>query len=42
MEFDSEKDYETYNVHPDHVAYVEKYWVNYVEEFIEIDYEAFN
>lgn len=39
MEFQSEEDYETYNLHPDHVAYVEKYWVNYVDKFIEIDYE---
>ena len=40
MEFESEKDYEAYNVHPDHVEFVEKYWVNYVDKFIEIDYEA--
>lgn len=40
MEFESEKDYEAYNVHPDHVEFVEKYWVKYVEKFIEIDYKA--
>lgn len=39
MEFESEKGYEAYNVHPDHVEFVEKYWVTLVEKFIEIDYE---
>ena len=41
MEFKSEKDYEGYNLHPDHVEFVEKYWVKLVEKFLEIDYEAF-
>lgn len=40
MEFDSEKGYKAYNEHPDHVEFVEKYWVKYVDKFIEIDYEA--
>lgn len=40
MEFESEKDYDAYNVHSDHVEFVEKYWVKYVDKFIEIDYEA--
>ena len=42
MEFDSEKGYEAYNVHPDHVEFVEEYWVKYVDKFMEIDYEALN
>lgn len=40
MEFESEEDYDVYNAHPDHVEFVEKYWVKDVENFIEIDYEA--
>lgn len=40
MEFESEMGYEAYNVHPDHVEFVEKYWVKYVDKFIEIDYKA--
>ena len=40
MEFKSEKDYEAYNIHPDHVEFVEKYWVKHVDKFLEIDYEA--
>lgn len=39
MEFESQNDYDGYNQHPDHVEFVEKYWVNYVETFLEIDYE---
>lgn len=41
MEFESLVDYEAYNTHPEHVEYVEKYWVKDVDKFIEIDYEAF-
>ena len=41
MEFKSPEDYEAYNAHPDHVEFVEKYWVKDVDKFIEIDYEAF-
>ena len=40
MEFESQVGYEAYNVHPDHVEFVENYWVKYVDKFIEIDYEA--
>lgn len=41
MEFKSAKDYEAYNAHPDHVKFVENFWVKDVDIFIEIDYEAF-
>ena len=40
MEFESQKDYDGYNQHPDHTQFVEKYWVKDVEKFMEIDYEA--
>jgi len=39
MEFNSIKEYETYNQHDDHLAFIEDFWVNGVEEFLEIDYE---
>lgn len=39
MEFESMEGYEEYNNHPDHVEFVNTYWVNYVDKFIEIDYE---
>jgi heme-degrading monooxygenase HmoA len=38
MEFDSEKEYDSYNHHPDHNKFVDSYWGNYVENFLEIDY----
>jgi len=39
MEFNSMKEYETYNQHDDHLAFIEDFWANGVEEFLEIDYE---
>ncbi|MBF0196470.1 MAG: Dabb family protein [Planctomycetes bacterium] len=38
MEFASQEDYDFYNNHPDHVAFVEKIWLIEVAEFMEIDY----
>jgi len=39
MNFESQKDYDSYNVHPDHVHFVENVWIPNVETFQEIDYE---
>ena len=41
-EFDSQEGYEAYNVHPEHVSFVEKRWKLEVAEFLEIDYVPFN
>ncbi len=38
MEFANSEDYESYNVHPLHVKFVEERWVTEVERFLEIDY----
>ena len=38
MEFTSRKEYDFYNTHPDHVAFVRDRWVPEVEAFLEIDY----
>ena len=38
MEFASQKEYDFYNTHPDHVAFVRDRWVPEVEVFMEIDY----
>ncbi|MGG1879869.1 MULTISPECIES: Dabb family protein [Paenibacillus] len=38
MVFDSEADYEAYNVHPNHVAFVKERWEQEVTQFLEIDY----
>ncbi len=40
MEFDNNKAYEGYNNHSLHQQFLEKYWFVYVNEFLEIDYEA--
>ena len=38
MEFANQKEYDFYNAHPDHVAFVRDCWVPEVEAFMEIDY----
>jgi hypothetical protein len=34
--------YEAYNVHPDHVAFVERRWAQEVGEFEELDFEPYD
>lgn len=41
MEFSSQQDYEAYNVHQEHVRFVEERWKHEVEDFLEIDYVPF-
>lgn len=41
MVFDSMEDYQAYNEHPDHVAFVEERWMKEVEKFLEIDFEVY-
>jgi len=38
MHFASQVDYDAYNEHPDHVAFVADAWLPNVAEFIELDY----
>lgn len=40
MQFDSQTDYDDYNEHADHVAFVQQAWLPNVAEFIELDYVA--
>jgi hypothetical protein len=40
MEFKDQAAYDAYNVHPEHVKFVEERWKREVERFLEIDYEA--
>ena len=37
MHFDSTQDYNAYNDNLQHLAFVNDYWMKYVEDFIEID-----
>ena len=39
MEFASQQLYDAYSSHPDHVQFIKQYWLKYVEDFLEIDYE---
>lgn len=41
MEFESANAYAGYNQHPDHIAFVQTYWVKEVNDFMEIDYEPY-
>lgn len=38
MQFESQKEYDFYNNHPDHVDFVQERWIPEVEKFMEIDY----
>ena len=38
MEFEDETVYQQYNSHPDHVCFVQQYWLNEVEDFLKIDF----
>ena len=38
MEFDDQAGYDTYDQHPDHVAFVRDRWKQEVTDFLEIDY----
>lgn len=40
MEFENQEDYDAYNIHSEHVNFVNTYWEAYVEKFLEIDYEV--
>lgn len=41
MEFDGQAAYTAYNDHPDHIAFVRDRWVPEVDDFLEIDYVAY-
>ncbi len=38
MYFMSQRAYDEYNAHPEHVAFVQNIWVPEVDEFLEIDF----
>lgn len=42
MEFASQTEYDYYNEHPDHLAFVEQVWLKEVSDFMEIDYQVMN
>lgn len=40
MEFAGQALYDAYSGHPLHVQFIAQYWLPYVDNFLEIDYEA--
>ncbi len=38
MEFDSQELYDTYSNHPQHIAFIQNFWIPSVADFLEIDY----
>lgn len=38
MEFDNQEQYDSYSNHPEHVAFIQNFWMKNVEDFLEIDY----
>jgi hypothetical protein len=41
MDFNNQEEYDTYSAHADHVAFIEQFWLEYVTDFLEIDYVAY-
>jgi len=39
MEFETQEHYESYSNHPQHISFVENWWIPNVEDFLEIDYQ---
>ncbi len=39
MEFDNQEQYDIYSNHPEHIAFIQNFWIKSVEDFLEIDYE---
>lgn len=42
MEFDDRQTFEAYNNHPIHVDFIQQYWIPYVTDFQETDYERYD
>lgn len=38
MEFANQDAYDHYNNHPEHIDFIQRIWLNEVEDFMEIDY----
>lgn len=41
MQFATLQDYEAYNSHPLHTAFVQQHWIPDVKEFLEADFEGY-
>jgi hypothetical protein len=41
MEFANHQLYNAYSIHPQHLAFIDSYWLKDVEDFLEIDYQLY-
>jgi Stress responsive A/B Barrel Domain len=41
MEFETEELYRQYNNHPEHLQFIEQYWLKFIKEFQEADFTSF-
>lgn len=39
MQFANQGDYQQYNIHPVHTAFLQQYWLACIESFLEADFE---
>ncbi len=42
MTFESQKMYDAYNVHPNHVRFVKTHWASSVVKFLEMDFQPYH
>ncbi|HTB27019.1 MAG TPA: Dabb family protein [Puia sp.] len=42
MEFESEEFYKQYNDHPEHLQFIQHYWLKFIKEFQQADFTSFN
>ncbi len=42
MTFETEKTYDAYNVHPDHLHFVNTHWAQSVSKFLELDFQHYH
>lgn len=42
MEFESEEFYQQYNNHPEHLQFMQHYWLKFIREFQEADFTSFS
>lgn len=41
MAFETNRAYQAYNTHPDHLAFIKNYWTDGVDDCLEIDYAPY-
>lgn len=39
IEFENQEQYDSYSNYPSHIYFIQNFWMNNIEDFLEIDYE---